>query len=70
MSYLIRPENPCKKDCQYRDTYCKLDCPDYKEYEEKYKQYSEVLNKKRSVEEALILHKKEVLNKNRKSRRR
>lgn len=70
MSYLIRPESPCKKDCPYRDTYCRIDCTDYKEYEEKYKQYSEALNKRRSVEEALILHKKDVLNKNRKSRRR
>lgn len=41
MSYLAKPENPCKKDCPFRDTYCRLDCEDYIEFEEKYKQYQE-----------------------------
>ena len=70
MSYLQKPENPCKKDCPYRDTFCKLDCEDYKEYEEKYKEFSEAITAARKREEPAIQYRKEILNKQRKRRSR
>lgn len=41
MEYLERPKSPCSKDCPYRSPFCRLDCEEYVEYEEKYRQYNE-----------------------------
>lgn len=60
MEFLSRPENPCKRNCPYRDAYCRVDCDDYKEYEEKYKEYTDARRKKQIAEGDYIMYRKEL----------
>lgn len=60
MEFLSRPDSPCKRHCPYREAFCKLDCEEYKEYEEKYKQYYEARQKKRQIEGDYIIYRKDL----------
>lgn len=70
MEHLVKPKSPCSKDCPYRDVYCRIDCDEYKEYEEKYMLYNEKKNKSRQKEEPIVQYHKEILTKQRKRNRR
>lgn len=60
MDYLSRPKNPCRQDCPYRDAFCRIDCEDYKEYEEKYKQYYEAKRKSQKAKNEIVSYSKEL----------
>ena len=60
MEFLSKPKSPCKRDCPYRDAFCKLDCDEYKEYEEKYRRYNEERKKRQLAEGNYIMYRKEL----------
>ena len=69
MGYLIKPTSPCKKDCPYRNAYCRADCIDFAEYQEKYKQYYEAKCKKREADSEFYQYKKNIIQKANRKRR-
>lgn len=46
MEYIEKPKAPCAQSCPYRGPFCRLDCDEYIEYEEKYKIYRKLKQKK------------------------
>ena len=70
MNYLSRPESPCKRDCKFRSAFCRIDCEDYAEYQEKYKQYADAKRKKIEAEGEYLQYIKNIKQKMNKNRRR